>query len=273
MDGIAQIQRLGWEWRPDGIGHGTGQGVLLKVGINGQLMQVFLPLSQVWIVFDQELQRVGCPGAASVGAPFSVGGFFSFIKKAAKSIGRAAQRVVPKAIQRAASRVVSVAKKYGGKAISAAKTVVRSPILRGAVMAASFAVPALAPAAAALEIANRAADYYDKGIQAAKAIKAGIKNPALLGQVAQGLAAREGMQGIIQRATQGDARARQVIGAFQQGLVNQERRLPGGAQALQHAVSAVRSRPGLYQAMMARRGMPSHAAGRSSLYSAARRFA
>jgi hypothetical protein len=249
---IAQINRLGWEWRPDGVGGGTGPGVLLKIVIDGRLLQVFVPLAHVWISFEEELQRVGCPSSASVGAPFSVGGFFSFVKKAVKSIGKAVKRVVPKAIQRAASKVVHVAKKYGGKAISAAKSVVRSPILRGALVAASFAVPALAPAAAALEVANRVANTYDKGVAAAKLIKRGIRSPALVAQVTAGLAARQGLGGIIQKAQRGHPMARQVMGAFQRHLVNQERRLPGGAQALHHAHSAIRSMPGRYQAAMRR---------------------
>lgn len=115
MDAIQQIQRLGWEFRPDGIA-GQGPGVLFTVRMNGQDVRVFVPLQRVWVTFDQELQRVGCPSSASVGAPFSVGGFFSFVKKAVKSIGRKAAALVPKAVKRAAAKVVSVAK-------SAAKTV------------------------------------------------------------------------------------------------------------------------------------------------------
>lgn len=240
MDEIAQIQRLGWEWRPDGIGAGTGQGVLLKVAMNGRLLQVFVPLSRVWVTFDQEMQRVGCPSSESVGAPFSVGGFFSFIKKAAKSIGNRARSLVPKAIQRAAAKVVSVARKYGGAVVRGAQAIGRNPIFRGAVIAASFAVPALAPAAAALEIANRASQYYQQGLAAAKAIKAGAATASNIAAVARGINARTAMQGVIQKARQGDPRARQIIGAFQHRLVNQERRLPGGAQALQHAHSALR---------------------------------
>ncbi len=138
MDAVALIQRLGWEWRPDGAGTGAGPGVQFNVQIRGQGMQrVFVPLSRVWVIFDEELQRVGCIGAASCGAPFSVGGFFSFVKKAvssvantaksavksvakgasavahgaAKGVKSVAKKVVPKAIQRAAAKVMNVAKK------------------------------------------------------------------------------------------------------------------------------------------------------------------
>jgi hypothetical protein len=245
MDEIAQIQRFGWEWRPDGVGGGTGPGVLVRVVAGGRTLAVFVPLGRVWVNFDTELQRVGCPSSQSVGAPFSVGGFFSFVKKAVSSV---AKKVVPKAIQRAAAKVVSVAKHTAQRAVRAgvsigkfAKNVSQNPVFRGALIAASFAVPALAPAAAALEIANRAQQMYARGIEAAKAIKAGANTAANLAAVKNGLAAKAGLQGIIQKAKAGDPRARQVVGAFQAGLVNQERHLPGGAQALQHANAAMRT--------------------------------
>jgi hypothetical protein len=240
MDEIQRIQRLGWEWRPDGIGSGTGPGVLLKVGVGGKMIQAFVPLSHVWISFDQELQSVGCASSASVGAPFSVGGFFSFVKKVASSVANRAKKLVPKAIQRAASRVVATAKKYGGAVVRGAQSIGKSPIFRGAMIAASFAVPALAPAAAALEIANRASQYYQQGLAAAKAIKAGANTAANAAAVARGLNARSALASVIQKAKAGDPRAKQLVGAFQRGLINQERHLPGGAQALQHAASAMR---------------------------------
>lgn len=238
MDEITQIQRLGWEWKPEGIGSGTGPGVLLKVQVNGMLRRVFMPLSRVWVSFDHELQAVGCPSSQSVGAPFSVGGFFSFVKHAVQSV---AKKVVPKAIRRAANRVVSVAKHYGGAALHAAKAVSQNPVFRGALIAASFAVPALAPAAAALEIAHKAHAVYERGRAAAHAIKNGIHTAENHAAMVQGIAARSGLAGIIALAQRGDPRAKQVMGAFQHFLVNQERTNPGGALALQHAASAMKS--------------------------------
>jgi hypothetical protein len=151
MDPVAQLQRLGWEWRPDGAGTGAGPGVQFSVVVGGRTQRVFVPLQRVWVIFDKELQAVGCVGAASVGAPFSVGGFFSFIKKAASSVANAAKsavkRVVPKAIQRAAAKVVKTAK-------SAVNTVARSitkiPVL-GTVVKAAHSL-ALLPASAASQL-------------------------------------------------------------------------------------------------------------------------
>jgi len=111
-DPIAQLQRLGWEWRQN--------GVILSVQVSGKTQRVFVPLGRVWLAFDEELTAVGCPvGAHSVGAPFTVDGLFSSIKKAvsgaAKSVTKA---VVPKAVQKAASRVVSTAKRAASTALA-----------------------------------------------------------------------------------------------------------------------------------------------------------
>lgn len=141
MDEIARIQKLGWDWRSDGVGMGLGPGVLLSVVVNGQTLRAFVPLSHVWLAFDQELQKVGCVGSAWVGEPFSVGGFFSFVKKAVSSVSRA---VIPKAIRKAAASVVNTAKKA---ASSVAHVVSKIPVLGTIATAASSL--ALLPARAA----------------------------------------------------------------------------------------------------------------------------
>lgn len=121
MDPIRQIQRLGWEWRPDGLGQGLGPGVVLAVKVDGQTIRAFVPLARVWLTFDQELSAVGCVGCASVGAPFTVGGLFSSIKRAVSNTAKSVvKKVVPKAIQKAATRVVNTAKQ-------AVRTVSRIP--------------------------------------------------------------------------------------------------------------------------------------------------
>jgi hypothetical protein len=248
MDGVQSLQRLGWSWHQQGIGAGTGPGVMIQAQVNGRTVKVFIPLSRVWLTFDEELQRVGCPSAASVGAPFSVGGFFDFVKKAASSVVR---KVVPKAIQRAATRVVATAKKFGAAAYKGAKAVASNPVFRGAVIAASFAVPALAPAAAALEIANRAAKVYAAGQQAAKAIKAGVNTAQNIDAVRRGLIARQQVQAVVQRAHAGDPRAKQLVGAFQSRLGTTVRQSPGGQAAMREAGAVAQrlaSRPQFAQA-------------------------
>lgn len=251
MDGQAAMQKLkslGWDWHDNGV-------VIWATLDDGRRRQIFVPIRRVWVQFESELQAVGCPDSGAVGCigpralavgypgQLSVGGLFDFVKKAVSKAGSVAKRLVPKAIQKAASKVVATAKRYGGAVVKGAKTIGRSPVFRGAVIAASFAVPALAPAAAALEIANRAAGYYQQAQAAAKQIQAGMKTASNVAAVARGLQAKKALAGVIKQAQRGDPRARQIVGAFQHHLVNAERAAPGGAQALKYAQGAMRQLP------------------------------
>lgn len=147
MDPVTQIQKLGWDWRSDGMGLGLGPGVCLSVQVDGRTLRAFVPLSHVWLAFDKELQAVGCVGSAWVGEPFTVGGLFSFVKKAVKSIGKVAKSVVPKAIQKAAATVVNTAKHYGSAALNAVNHI---PVL-GTITHATESL-ALLPAQAASQL-------------------------------------------------------------------------------------------------------------------------
>lgn len=147
MDPVAQIKKLGWDWRSDGMGLGLGPGVVLSVVVDGRTLRAFVPLSHVWMAFDQELQAVGCTSSASVGAPFSVGGLFSFVKKAVKSIGKVAKAVVPKAIQKAATTIVNTAEHAGAAALHAVNSI---PVL-GTIAHATESL-ALLPANAAQQL-------------------------------------------------------------------------------------------------------------------------
>lgn len=148
MDAVRLIKRLGWDWREDGLGMGLGPGVVLNVDMGGgQILRAFVPLSHVWLSFDQELQSVGCVGTAWVGAPYSVGGFFSSITHAVKSVAKAATSVVPAAVKNAATSVINTAKNAGAAALNAVNSV---PIL-GTLTKASAAL-ALLPAGAAQQI-------------------------------------------------------------------------------------------------------------------------
>lgn len=173
MDPVAQIQRLGWEWRPDGAGTGAGPGVQFSIVVSGRTQRVFVPLSRVWLIFDQEMQRVGCVGAASVGAPFSVGGFFSFVKKAAGSV---AKKIVPHAIRKAVAKVVSTAK---SAANTVARNVARIPVL-GKVINAGTSLMMLPAAAAAQLVQGRRIDRI-----AVDQFKSAIKNVRTVGPYAQ----------------------------------------------------------------------------------------
>jgi hypothetical protein len=148
MDTVALIQRLGWDWRDDGMGLGLGPGVLVNVRIKGQKKPVraFVPLAHVWLAFDRELGNVGCVGcvgSAWVGEPFCAVGLFGFIKKAVSSVTKQVAKVIPKAIKKAAATVVNTAK-------SAASAVAKVPVL-GSLVKAQAAL-ALLPAAAAAQL-------------------------------------------------------------------------------------------------------------------------
>jgi hypothetical protein len=172
MDAVASLQRLGWEWRPDGAGTGAGPGVQFTIQISGRSQRVFVPLSRVWVIFDQELQRVGCVGAAQVGAPFSVGGFFSFVKKAASSISKAVNKVVPKAIQRAAGKVVNVAK----KAVSSVAHAIRKIPVLGTIAGAAASLALLPAVATSQLLQGRRIDHI--AIDQFKRTVAGVKTLA-----------------------------------------------------------------------------------------------
>lgn len=163
-DEITLIQRLGWDWRDDGVGLGLGPGVLLSVVVKGQTLRAFVPLEHVVLAFDNELQKVGCVGMTWVGGPMCVGGFFSSIANAVKSVAKA---VVPKVIQKAAASVVNVAK-------GAVNLVTKIPVLGTIVKAAGTL--ALLPAKAGAQLLDGkridkiAVDQFKGALGAAKTL-------------------------------------------------------------------------------------------------------
>ncbi len=172
MDPIVHLDRIGWEWHSDGMGLGLGPGVVLSVVISGRILRAFVPLSHVWLAFHEELEKVGCcVGDASVGEPFSVGGFRSFLRKASRSLGSAASSVVPHAIRNAAQSVVSTAQQYGEKALHQVSKV---PVL-GKVAVAAHTLATL-PTRATLQLIQGkridriAVDQFKTALSSAKTI-------------------------------------------------------------------------------------------------------
>lgn len=164
-DEIALIQRLGWDWRDDGVGLGLGPGVLISVVVSGRTLRAFVPLGHVVLAFDQELQRVGCVGFASVGAPcFSVGSFFSKIKNAVKSVAKA---IVPKVVKQAAQKVVAVAKKV---ATAIAKVPVLGTIIKAAGSLALLPAKATAQLVQGKRISAIAVDQFKSAISSVKTL-------------------------------------------------------------------------------------------------------
>jgi hypothetical protein len=163
-DEIALIQRLGWDWRDDGVGLGLGPGVLLSVVVSGRTLRAFVPLGHVVLAFDQELQRVGCVGLAWVGGPLCVGSFFSSIKNAVKSVAKA---VVPKVVKQAAQKVVAVAKKV---ATAIAKVPVLGTIIKAAGTLALLPARATAQLVQGKRISAIAVDQFKTALGSVKTL-------------------------------------------------------------------------------------------------------
>jgi hypothetical protein len=148
---VAHIQRLGWDWRDDGLGLGLGPGVLLSIVVSGRTMRAFVPLAHVVLSFDRELQAVGCVGLAWVGDPASMGSCGGFFKNLGNAIKSVAKKIVPKVIQKAAVAVVKVAKK-------AATAIAKIPVL-GTVLKAATSLALLPAKATAALVTGKRIDH------------------------------------------------------------------------------------------------------------------
>ncbi len=115
------LQGVGWNWRTD--------GVVVTLQVDGQRMQVLVPLRNVWHEFAKSFQQAGVPMAPAVSGPIEVSGLFSSIAHAASSV---AHGITHNAITKAAGSVVHTAvntalhnplTNLAGKAISAVPVV------------------------------------------------------------------------------------------------------------------------------------------------------
>lgn len=156
------------------------------------------PVPAINAVLDQELSAVGCrmpPGVGETGV-----GLFGGIKRLARRATRPIRRRVRRAVRRATRRVRRAARSaYRASRWGARQglRVGRSRAFRAGLGAAAIAVPALAPAAAAVEAANRIYDSYQRGGRAA--------------QLATGVLSR-----VVGSSRRGDPRAAQIVGAMRQ---------------------------------------------------------
>ena len=207
---LQQLKNLGWQWHDNGaIVQVTGtdqEGQPVTCG-------VFVPVDRIWAAFQKHLGAVGCPFPPGVGAPFSVGSLFSWVKGAAKDVGGA--------VGSAGKEVVHVANKYGGHAVQKlGKEAMESKTFRGVVDVAAIAVPALAPAAAGLETAHQIYDKVELGKHAAHAIAQGFHTPENEHAVLEAHDHLNALGDIIHMAHQGHPQAQEIIGGLHviQGL-------------------------------------------------------
>lgn len=208
QEALKPLTGFGWEWRQD--------GVILTLTIDGAPVRVFVPLLWVWDELHKHMLAMGCPMQdLAVGEPLSVGNIFGSVvhavshavSGAAHAANAAAKAVVPKAIQKAAVSVVS-------RAASVGKAAIESKILRYGLDAASVVVPALAPAAVALEAAHQALEHVNEGIKAAQAIKNGVMSAANIAKATLGLNTQHATAIVVQQAQAGNKAAQQMVGAF-----------------------------------------------------------
>lgn len=202
--GLLALNGLGWQW------HDNGAIVTVKTTDDmGQPVDVpvFVPIDRIWEAFQKRMGSVGCAFPPGVGAPFSVGSLFSWVKGAAKDVGGA--------VGKAGKDVVHVANKYGGHAVAKlGKEAMESKTFRGAIDIAAIAVPALAPAAAGLETAHQIYDKVELGRHAAHAIEQGFHTPENHAAVHEAQAHLDALHNIIDLAHQGHPHAQEIIGGL-----------------------------------------------------------
>lgn len=241
------LEAFGWSWRENGAD--------VYVTVSGTTYRVFVPLSTIHVSFGQAFSAAGCPLEYTVGAPYTVSGLFSSIKKAVKKVGRTARKAVKKAVR----RVKRTAKSTVRRAVRGARGALRSgyrgvralsrgdikgalahgmggalsqldtldptglsrriasnPTVRQGMVMASAAFPMTAPFAPAIAAANKAYTDFQRGQRAAQRISAGERSPHLLQSIQRGIAARDGVAQMAQLAQQQDPRAMQIMGAFNQ---------------------------------------------------------
>jgi hypothetical protein len=198
---IRPLTGFGWEWRQD--------GVILTLTIDGAPIRVFVPLQTIWAALHHEMAAVGCPLQGGMGEPMSVGSIFGSIAHAVSSAASSVVHAVAPAVAKAATAVVHTA-------ASAGKTIVQSKIIRYGLDAAAVAVPALAPAAVALETAHQALEHVNQGIAAAKAIKSGVVTAANVAKATLGLNTQKAMATVVSKAQAGNPAAQSMVGALQQ---------------------------------------------------------
>jgi hypothetical protein len=188
----AALRRNGWKW--------TNQGLQVSMGAS----TVLFPPRQIIVLFDRAFNEVGVPPSVSVGSCMSVGGLFKKVRRGlSKKIKGVTRSKIVRGISRAAKKVGTVA-----------KNVVTHPAFRAGFAGLAVAVPALAPAAAGLEVASRVVKKVEVGKRAAQEIKKGIKTVKNIKAVKAARSAQRGMARVVQRAGAGDPRAKRAFGAI-----------------------------------------------------------
>lgn len=205
------LNSLGWRW--------TDKHLILHTTVQGKSYRVALPIQRVNAAVGAAFEEHGIEWPRSVGAQVSVAGWFKSLTRAVKrAAAPIVKRVVPKAIRRAAARLETQAGRYAHKAIRFGKAAIRSPVMTYTLMGLSFVpgVQAIAiPTLAAQQAAKRALDMIDKGMQAARLMERGIRNPQVLAQRALGNQAMQAIRN-VKNVAPNNRNALDFMSAFRQ---------------------------------------------------------
>jgi len=141
----------------------------------------------------------------------SVGGFFKSVKKLGNKVKSKISRTG--AIGRSAVGIFNRAEQIAGKVGKTVVAVGRSPYFRAGLAAAATAFPVLAPAAVAVETANRIYDQIEKGKQAAEMVARGARDVGTLMTAKNGAEKAAAVGSMMKLAQKGDPRAMRFMGA------------------------------------------------------------
>lgn len=203
------LNGFGWSFHDD--------GVTVVTEINGRKRSVFVPVKHLWIEFGHEFKKVGCP-LTGVG-DFSVGGWFSSLRRAVSRVAKKASRVVKRSVARVSKVAKTIHRKVVTPALNVARVVVNNPIVRHGIKLAAVAVPALAPVALGIEAAAQALKLIDDGKRAAQRVVAAARTgQRILSGDRQAMLRAVGIQrnmsNIVAQAKRGNVAAMRQIGAF-----------------------------------------------------------
>lgn len=198
--GTLLAKGFGWKW--------TDNGAIVCIATNNGRINVFVPLSTVWVHFDSALREAGYREVPQVGA-YTVGGLFSKVKRATRKLKRRAKKAVKKAtrkVERTAFKTARHANRFAKRykaplaavmpvpffATEAQRKYGRNPIYQQAIQAAP-------PLARANQAMNRARAAYNRGQLAAALQQSGQGTPRGARDMRRALAARRRIARLLRR--------------------------------------------------------------------------
>jgi hypothetical protein len=173
---------------------------------------VHIPIQNAEVIYRRELSAAGCPLPPTVGAP-TVGGLVAAVGRSKRKFG---------------SRFVGALKKVGKAIGKVAKKIVQSKFFRAALGAVATAFPVLAPAAVAVEVANKVTRKIDKAKDIVQSVAKKKRKPTATEEqiVEAGARAKRGLDQMANLAKAGNPDAQRAMGAFvvARALQNNRRR-------------------------------------------------